>query len=150
MLAEHFDGFHDFGVSDGFGGHEELQLVDAGCFVKFGSLDAALGVSGDDHAAVGQGIGIELLPDFLGQGSPARQIHRTGFTGFAFGLDVDIARKILLQMLGDPAPLVEQTGVNVLLVLHVGSAGTEEGFERVGAELPGSRAVGSAKPKGRS
>ena len=48
-------------------------------------------------------------------------------------------------MLGDAAPLVEQAGVNVLLVLDVGTARSEEGLEGIGAELAGGGVVWAAE-----
>ena len=39
------------------------------------------------------------------------------------------------QVFGNAAPLLQQPGVDVLLVLNVGTARTEEGLEGVGAQF---------------
>ena len=137
MFAEHFDRFHYFGVSDGFGGHQELELVDAGSFMEFGGLDAAFGIAGDDNAALRQSVGVKFLPDFLSQRGAAGQVHGAGLTGFRVWLHLNVAGEVLLQVLGDTAPLVQQAGVHVFLILDVGTSGAEEGFQRVGAEFSG-------------
>ena len=50
-------------------------------------------------------------------------------------------------MFGDAAPLIQQLGVDVFLVLDVRPARAEEGLQRLGAQLPGGVIVLSAEAK---
>ena len=74
VLAEQLNGLHYLGVFHRFGGHEELDLVDAGGLVKPDGFDTTLGVSSYDHSPVHQRIRVHLLPDFVGQGVPAGSV----------------------------------------------------------------------------
>ena len=54
-------------MTHGFGGHQELELVHSGGLMELGAFDAGLRVSGHDYAPVRHGLGVEFLPDLLGQ-----------------------------------------------------------------------------------
>ena len=75
MLAEHFNGLHNILVADGLGGHQELELVHAGRLMDLDGFNAAIGVPGNDYGPFGHSVGVELLPDALGQCGPTRQIE---------------------------------------------------------------------------
>ena len=57
-FAIQLDGLHHLVVGDGLRLHDQHDLVDADVFVHLDGLDAAFRVAGDDHAPVGQHVGV--------------------------------------------------------------------------------------------
>src|SRR3954470_11225236 len=60
VLAEQLDRLHHLVVGDGFGGHEELDLVYAGLLVQLDGFDALLRVAGYQDAAFTQGASVDI------------------------------------------------------------------------------------------
>ena len=138
MLAEHLDGRHDLVVRNGLGGHEELQLVDAGGGMQFDGLEAALRIAGDGDGAVGQGIGVELVPDGVGDLRRAAGEVQAAF--FAVFL-LDVAGKVGFQVLRHAAPRLDEALVHVHLVFQVGPVGAEKRLEGLRRQFAGRLVV---------
>src|SRR6266850_6202742 len=60
VLAEHLDRSQRLLVRNGLRLHDQDDLVDAGFLVELHALDAAVGIAGDDDAALAERVGIHL------------------------------------------------------------------------------------------
>ena len=128
-----------------FGGHQELQLVDAGGAVQFDGLEAAFRVAGDGDGTVGQGVGVELVPDGVGDlRRAAGQVHARVFTFFL----LDVTGKIGFQVLGHAAPRFNEAFVHVDLVFQIGAVGPEKRFQRLRRQFARRLVVLAAKGHG--
>ena len=112
------------------------------------ALDAAVWVAGDDDAAVGERVGVEVLPDLVRDRLAAGEVEHVGDI-LIVPLRRDVAREVLLEVIGHTAPLFEQPRVHVLLSLHVGPVGAKEVLQRGGSELARLRVVVETDSEGR-
>ena len=113
--------------------------------MQAGRLQARFRVAGYDDAPLRHGGGVELLPYLLRQGAAARQVQPRAVA--ARPGDVNVAGKVLRQMVGNAAPLVQQAGVYILLILDVGAAGAEKGFQRLRRQLFDRGVILAAQPE---
>ena len=115
--------------------------------MDFDRFDAVLRVAGNDDAAVGQSFGVELFPNLLGQGGAAGEVYLAAVSADACNIHIHVAGEVLRQVVRYASPLLHQAGVDVLLVLDVGTARPEEGLEGLGAQLLGAGVVLAAQPE---
>ena len=65
-------------------------------------------------------------------------------------VQVNIALEVLLKVFRDTAPVLQQPGVDVLLVLDVGTPGAKEVLDGLHRQLPGLLVVLAAVTQGRT
>ena len=130
-------------MGDGLSLHDEHDLVYAYVVVGLDGVDAAFRVSGDDHAAVGQRVGVQLghrRPCRAGSGIQGD----TGLAGLGLVSLVRLAQptaEVGLEVFGHTAPSLQQLLVGVDTALNVGLVRPEESLHRVGAQLLGRLVV---------
>src|SRR5687768_3400213 len=89
VFPKQLNGGHDFFVRNRLSGHEELQLVDTDGGMDVDGFETALGIARDGDPPVGQRVGIELIPDGLGDlRRAAREIHPSVIAVSVFFFDV--------------------------------------------------------------
>ena len=83
-----------------------------------------LGIPRDEHAALDERVGVDLIPQRGGDLARAAGEIDLGRGGDALALE--IAREVGFQVLGDAAPRLDELLVEMRLVLQVRPVGPEE------------------------